>query len=68
MKKEGDCNDTIRNSRGPQILVLNAPTPTGEDRTNFEIYNSLFDEESIVLSNYNNDYEQQSNESVWLPY
>lgn len=64
VEKQGGSNGTIRSSRGPQILVLNAPTPTGEDRTNLEIYNYLFDEEGIVLSNYNNDYEQQSDESV----
>lgn len=64
MENEGYSTDTIRNSRGPQILVLNAPTPTGEDRTNFEIYNSLFDEEGIVISNYNNDDEQQLDDSV----
>ena len=64
VEEQGNNTATIRSSRGPQILVLNAPTPTGEDRTNFEIYNSLFDEEGIVLSNYNNDYEQQFDESV----
>lgn len=48
-------SDADGSSRGPRILVLNAPIPVDEDRTNLEIYNSLFDEEGTSLSNHDND-------------
>ena len=53
VENKGYCS-AVGSPRGPQILVLNAPAPADEDRTNLEIYNSLFDEEGTIFSNYDN--------------
>ncbi len=49
-------SDTLPNTRGPKILVLNATT-LDNDRTNknLEIYNSLFDSEEVTdMNSYSN--------------
>ena len=49
-------SDTLPNTRGPKILVLNATTPDGE-RTNktLQVYNSLFDSEEVTdVNSYSN--------------
>ena len=53
-------SNTLPNTRGPKILVLNAPAPdVDKDRTNLEVYNSLF-EEVTDLNGYSNGEGSQT--------
>lgn len=50
-------SNTLPNTRGPKILVLNATTPDNTDGTNknLEVYNSLFDSEEVAeMNSYTN--------------
>ena len=50
-------SDTLPNTRGPKILVLNATTPDNDRTMNksLQIYNSLFDSEEVTdVNSYSN--------------
>ena len=50
-------SDTLPNTRGPKILVLNATTPDNDRTMNksLQIYNSLFDSEEVTdMNSYSN--------------
>ena len=42
------CSDTLPNTRGPKILVLNAPTRENDASSSLKISNSLFDSQERV--------------------
>ena len=50
-------SDTLPNTHGPKILVLNATTPDNDRAMNksLQIYNSLFDSEEVTdVNSYSN--------------